>query len=189
LRRFSPATILAAIALFVALTGTAVAGANALITGAQIKNGSIGLADLSGSAKAALKGKRGPAGQRGAAGLAGPAGLPGPAGPAGPKGVEVVKHYKASKILAPGAIDGLAMVCPAGEGVLSGGGYSGIGFAFSDHVAGNGWVYLVENASGISITIDGYITCAPGVTVGAVGPVASSVSSVKQQELAAYANH
>jgi len=41
-----PATIIALIALFVALAGRATAAGTALITGAQIKNGSVGLADL-----------------------------------------------------------------------------------------------------------------------------------------------
>ena len=84
-------------ALVVATAGTA--GVKALITGAQIKdgtiesrdidNGSIRRADLSGAAIASLRGGRGPAGAtgpRGATGTQGPAGPQGAAGPQGPQG-------------------------------------------------------------------------------------------------------
>ena len=84
-------------ALVVAAAGTA--GVQALITGAQIKdgtiqsrdigNGTIRRADLSGAAVASLRGARGPAGAqgpRGAAGAQGPAGPQGLAGPQGPQG-------------------------------------------------------------------------------------------------------
>jgi Collagen triple helix repeat (20 copies) len=84
-------------ALVVATAGTA--GVKALITGAEIKdgtiesrdigNGSIRRADLSGAAIASLRGGRGPAGAtgpRGAAGAQGPAGPQGAAGPQGPQG-------------------------------------------------------------------------------------------------------
>jgi hypothetical protein len=83
--RFTPATVIASIALFVALAGTATAG-TALITGAQIKNGTIGLADLSATAKTSLRGLRGPAGSAGANGAAGPQGVAGPQGAQGPQG-------------------------------------------------------------------------------------------------------
>ena len=73
----SPAMAVALIALGIALGGSAVAGTG-LITGAQIKDHSIGLNDLSYTAVAHLRG------QQGSQGLPGPAGLPGPQGPAGP---------------------------------------------------------------------------------------------------------
>jgi Collagen triple helix repeat (20 copies) len=78
-KHMSPAMIVALIALFIATAGGATA-AGTLITGAQIKNGSISLVDLSANAKKALNG------QRGAAGLAGPQGPDGPGGPAGTAG-------------------------------------------------------------------------------------------------------
>ena len=78
----SPATtVIACIALFVALTGTATAGAVALITGKQIKNGSIGLVDLSANTKSALQAEvAGPAGRAGLPGRCRSAGLPGSQG-------------------------------------------------------------------------------------------------------------
>jgi Collagen triple helix repeat (20 copies) len=94
-RRFTPAMLVAMIALGVALSGTAVAGTAKLITSTQIANGTIKLADIHPSAKSALKGVQGPAGAQGAPGTpgtpghlgdTGPAGPQGPAGPAGPQG-------------------------------------------------------------------------------------------------------
>jgi pilus assembly protein CpaF len=75
--RQSPAMIVAMIALFVALSGTAVATTSALITGAQIKNGSITGLDIKNKSVTALDIKGQLRGARGAAGA------PGPVGPAG----------------------------------------------------------------------------------------------------------
>ena len=84
-RRFTPALIVAMIALAVALSGTAIAGTTKLITGSQIKNGTIKLADINSSAKMALKG------QAGAVGAQGPQGAQGSQGPAGPQGAPGAK--------------------------------------------------------------------------------------------------
>jgi hypothetical protein len=98
LRWPSPATIMSALALFVACGGagavanaadSAVATASKLINGKQIKKGSIKLDRLSKSAQLALQGAVGPAGPegpKGATGNAGAAGAVGPAGPIGPVG-------------------------------------------------------------------------------------------------------
>jgi hypothetical protein len=120
------------------------------------------------------RGPRGPRGLRGPRGFQGPAGANGAAGPQGPPGVQGIKHYQYSGTLAPGEANGFAMSCPAGEGIVSGGGFSSIGIVFSDHVAGNGWIYLVDNGSSISININGYISCAPGLAVSAVSPLADT---------------
>ena len=61
-KRFTPAMIVAVIALAVALSGTAVAGTAKLITGSQIADGTIKLTHLSKSGKPALKGDRGATG-------------------------------------------------------------------------------------------------------------------------------
>ena len=98
MRRLSPVTtVIACIALFVALTGTATAGAVVLITGKQIKNGSIGLVDLSADTKSALKGNRGPAGRAGLPGPAGPQGSQGAKGDPGSKGDKGDKGDKGNK--------------------------------------------------------------------------------------------
>ena len=93
-KRDNKARVLALVALFVAMTGTATAGV-AAITSAQIANHSIRLVDMHPSAVKALKGQRGPRGATGAPGapgargadgangLPGPQGIPGPPGPQG----------------------------------------------------------------------------------------------------------
>ncbi len=82
---------LALLALFVALGGTSLAAASALLPrnsvgSAQVINGSLGKIDLSKKARAALHGAPGPRGSQGpqgAQGPQGPAGAPGPPGPTG----------------------------------------------------------------------------------------------------------
>jgi Collagen triple helix repeat (20 copies) len=85
-RRFTPAMIVAMIALAVALSGTAVAGTTKLITGSQIANGTIKLADIHSSAKTALKGQSGATGAQGSQGAQGAKGPVGPQGGTGAKG-------------------------------------------------------------------------------------------------------
>lgn len=95
-RRPTPALIIAIVAVVLALTGSAIAAT--VITGNQIKNGSIGLKDLSKKARKALKGQKGQRGARGAQGPTGTAGTPGVAGTPG----------------APGEAVGYAMITAAG---------------------------------------------------------------------------
>jgi Collagen triple helix repeat (20 copies) len=86
--------IVACIAVVLTMTGSAFA-AHALITGADIKNGSITRADLSSKTIKSLKGNRGPAGrdgfvgprgQQGSTGAQGDRGIAGPVGSQGPRG-------------------------------------------------------------------------------------------------------
>jgi hypothetical protein len=83
--RQSPAMIVALLALFVALTGTAVATTSALITGKQIKNSSITGLDIKNKSVTAadIKGQL-----RGAPGLPGPPGAQGAQGPPGAQGAQ-----------------------------------------------------------------------------------------------------
>jgi len=102
-RRFTPAMVVAMIALGVALSGTAVAGTTKLITGGQIANGTIKLTNLHSSVKTSLKGQHGATGAQGSAGAQGPvgpqgatgakgeSGAAGPAGAQGPKGDQGAK--------------------------------------------------------------------------------------------------
>src|SRR5512132_4310092 len=80
------AALIAAIVAAIVASGAATAAGVALSTGAQIKDGSIQLRDLSPRAKRALRGQRGPRGFRGVAGPVGITGAPGPAGARGPIG-------------------------------------------------------------------------------------------------------
>jgi hypothetical protein len=83
-----PATIIAAVALFVALGGGA-AWASGLISGSSIKNHSIAERKLTKKAIHALRGQRGargPKGTTGATGATGATGTTGATGPQGPQG-------------------------------------------------------------------------------------------------------
>jgi hypothetical protein len=94
----------AMLALFVALSGTAVATTSALITGRQIKNGSITGLDVKNKSLTPrdFRGSvRGPRGPRGLTGPAGPQGAPGAAGASGAPGSAVAY----ARINADGTVD------------------------------------------------------------------------------------
>lgn len=100
------ANVMATIAVFVSLGGTSyaalvVTGANikdgsltgtdvrnSSLTGTDLRNGSIGLLDIADTAEAALRGRVGDAGPPGAAGSTGAAGAKGDTGPIGPRGIQ-----------------------------------------------------------------------------------------------------
>jgi hypothetical protein len=89
--RQSPAMIVAMLALFVALTGTAVATTSALIGSAQIRNNSITGIDVKNRSLRPIDFRgsvRGPRGLRGLRGLVGPQGPAGPQGLAGAQGIQ-----------------------------------------------------------------------------------------------------
>src|SRR3954453_10336663 len=86
MRRPSPALVIAALALFVALGGTATAAGVLISSSKQIKAGAIDASDLSAKARKALTGAKGPAGPAGATGAAGAQGAAGAAGAAGARG-------------------------------------------------------------------------------------------------------
>jgi hypothetical protein len=130
LGRQSPAIVIATLALFAALGGTAVA-AGTLITGKQIKNGSITGADVRNKSltprdfRGSVRGPRGLTGPAGPQGLAGPQGPQGQAGPKGDKGETGPSNgfsFNSSSPLAwTGDDQGLATLpLPAGRYVLSG---------------------------------------------------------------------
>lgn len=81
-----PATMIALLALFVALGGGAALAASGLISGKKIVNHSIPEKKLTAAAVEALRGLQGPAGPRGPRGATGARGLQGPKGDPGPIG-------------------------------------------------------------------------------------------------------
>lgn len=96
-RKPAPSTVIASLALFFALGGSAVAAQHYLITSTnQIKpsvlaklKGKDGPAGPQGQAgQQGLAGPQGQAGLQGPAGLRGPEGAPGPTGQAGPRGMQ-----------------------------------------------------------------------------------------------------
>lgn len=89
-----PATVIAALALFVALGGGAASYASGLISGSQIKNHTIAENKLTSKAIKALRGQRGPTGATGATGATGPTGATGETGATGatgPQGIQGVQ--------------------------------------------------------------------------------------------------
>ena len=89
--RLTPATGVALLALVMATTGSAAAakmitGANikdSTLTGADVRNGNLGLVDFSVKARSSLLGAKGPKGETGQPGLKGDTGAQGPVGLAG----------------------------------------------------------------------------------------------------------
>jgi hypothetical protein len=109
-----PATVIATLALFVALGGAA--EASGLIPGSRIKNHSIATKKLTKSAIKSLRGRRGqrgPAGPAGATGPAGAAGRAGASGLAGPPGAPGSPGF-----VSVGDFGGRVNVIPANPGWL-----------------------------------------------------------------------
>jgi hypothetical protein len=96
-----PATIIAAVALFIAFGGGAAAYASGLINGSQIKNHSISTKKLTKKAIRQLHGARGKRGPAGPAGAPGAPGAPGATGPQGPGGTII--QYNATASATPAA--------------------------------------------------------------------------------------
>jgi hypothetical protein len=128
----SPALVVAFVALFVALTGSAVAAklitgkqiAKGTITSANVKNKTLQAGDLSSRARSALRGARGPAGPQGpagAAGLPGPKGDTGAPGQQGPPGLSGRENIVAQTATNSDPEKTQLASCPAGKQVVGGG--------------------------------------------------------------------
>jgi hypothetical protein len=126
--RTAVAVVIAALALMVA--AGAGATASLMVTGKQIKDGTITtkdvknrslvVKDFSRRTKAKLRGATGPAGAAGARGATGPAGPAGPAGASGVSGFEVVtKTLTVPGIPVTGGTGTVEAVCPAGKKALA----------------------------------------------------------------------
>jgi hypothetical protein len=125
--------LVAVVALVFSCTGGAVAAT--LITGKQIKNGTITAADIKGGTIGPSKlslglqdaidegvGAAGPQGAQGPAGPAGPAGPQGPAGPSDLSGLNVVTSQQVQ--FGSNVAQVATAFCPPGQKVVSGGGVS-----------------------------------------------------------------
>jgi hypothetical protein len=162
----------------VASAGTA--GASALITGKQIKDGSITKKDLSRAvraelAKAGAPGPTGPQGPQGSKGDPGPS--TGPASgdltgqfPAPSLGNGVVNAAKFGtiqmvtneQVLPTAQSTQLGVQCPDGAKLISGGGISGLlGVPISGSAPGNSraWQVIVRNDSGVSAPVKVWALC------------------------------
>jgi hypothetical protein len=143
--RPSPTMVIACLALSIALGGTATAAvvitgkqvkdgsvagrdiANRSLTGLDVRDGSLTPLDFNGSlqGQAGPAGPQGPKGDRGAqgpAGATGPAGPQGPAGPAGLNGVSGLEtRVQDSVPIASGKWYAWNVACPTGKKALGGG--------------------------------------------------------------------
>jgi hypothetical protein len=148
------ALIAALVAAIVSATAATAAGTG-LITGVQIKNGSIGLVDLSAAAKRALKGQRGPAG---------PAGAQGVPGGFDPAKLSYVQNTTVS--IAPNTGTEQRTYCPADSRAISGGwvvitGSVGEVFVNRSYDNGASWTINVWNHSQYTnADITPFVVCA-----------------------------
>ncbi len=118
----SPAAFIAVIALVAATSGVSYAAgkvdtsdlAKGAVTSKKIKNGTIKVKDIKGTAVASLKGATGPAG---AAGPAGPAGSTGPAGAPGSARAYAVTFHGGSGSLILARTSGFSDLSKAGVGI------------------------------------------------------------------------
>lgn len=157
-KRLTPSMVISLIALFVALSGTAVAGTG-LITGAQIKDHSIGYNDLNAVTVNRLKGARGPAGPSGPAGEPGPAGAAGVAGGFNPAKVSYVTS--AVTALGSAAVGTASVECPAGTRVIGGGAATSGDKLWASSMTGNGWYAgAIGYGFGIGGNLTAYAICA-----------------------------
>ncbi|HKG04677.1 MAG TPA: hypothetical protein VKB03_16010 [Conexibacter sp.] len=144
----------AIIAVFAATS----AGAAKFITGADIKNGSIGLRDISRAARRGLKGQPGPAG---APGPAGPQGAAGPQGPAGPGSISTT--VRSQSVTADGTGIAIGDVhCPAGMVATGGSVWSNVAFVIVDRPTsdGAGWTGVAAGDPGDRAQV--FVICTPG---------------------------
>jgi hypothetical protein len=143
--RLSPSVVVAMLALFIAMGGTASAAVSALITGKQIKNSSItgkDVKDLS-LTKKDFKGRV--AGPRGPRGFRGADGGPGPPSPANLERAEAHTDYPTA------AIGQATARCPAGKRVTGGGGKTdGSAVAITDSYPSDDMTAWIVNAMRVS---------------------------------------
>jgi hypothetical protein len=158
------AALIAAFVAAIVSATAATATTTIVITGAQIKDGSIQAKDLSAKARRSLRGQRGPRGLRGLAGApgpTGPAGAPGAAGGFDPSKVHRVDG--APFIVAPGSWAGGSASCPAGEAALSGGWSmmpGGVADVFGNITGGTGFFMNAFNYSdSTSTTVTPHAVC------------------------------
>ena len=152
-RRLTPSMVVSLVALAVALSGPAVAATEALITGAQIKDKSIGLNDISNTAIAKLRGQRGP---QGPDGPEGPQGAPGANGGFDPAKVVVVQGNEA--FIGAYSVASSTAACPAGTKVL-GGGFTGTADPFISAPSGEAWHVAGSTSFSAGARIKAYAIC------------------------------
>lgn len=200
-RKPSPGVVIAALALFFALGGTAIAARRYLITSeSQIKPSVLkALHGIAGPA-----GATGPAGTTGAAGPTGPTGSTGPTGPTGPQGqvgprgpqgptgptkLSTLTIVAGESISVPKESVGTSIAtCPSGYSAVSGGGYNGDAFIVASQMETNqqSWFIVAYNETLISTHLEAVVYCAAtGQAVAAGSPSAAHERAAKQADAVA----
>ena len=156
--RLSYANVVATLALFVALGGSATAAK--LVTSRDIRDRTIQVRDLSAAARKALTARPGPAGPAGAPGSQGPAGPPGPG-----TNYSIVAGDTRAVSTASGKNDDQATVrCPQGRPIAGGlaAASKGVTLSVSTESAPGEWKIRVEYNTGSSgqWTWQPVVTCA-----------------------------
>jgi hypothetical protein len=178
-RKPSPAAVVAVLALFVALGGTAVAAHHFLITSAkQIKP----------SVLRELKGATGRPGPAGPAGSQGASGAPGAQGPAGPVNVSALTIVRAPDVLVRPQTEATSVAsCANGSHVVSGGGWTGVALEVYSEMSEDhqSWIVLAFNAnspgSKIETNLEAIAYCAQsGQAVAAGAPLAARARALAQ---------
>ena len=146
MKRISPATIIATLALFFALTGAGVAASHYLITNTS---------QIAPSVRHALRGERGLRG------------VPGPQGQPGPRAEGSASTESATTTVAAGGEATVTATCGIG-GAPTGGGFSadkGLTVRSSQPVPGQGffpaggWQVTADNSTGGALTVKAWALC------------------------------
>ncbi|MFZ1156063.1 MAG: hypothetical protein WAN93_14295 [Solirubrobacteraceae bacterium] len=187
LRRPSFTGIIASVALFVALGGSAAAAGHYLITStSQIKpsilqklKGNVGPKGVAGQA-----GATGATGATGAAGARGATGAQGAPGQAGPGALSTLISVTSPEVeVLAGEINGASAFCPAGYHAVGGGGYGSIaGIDVSEMGTGHeSWFIIISNKTSITLKITAEAQCAgTGQAIAASLPRATQTRAVQQ---------
>src|ERR1019366_2193508 len=156
--RPTPAGLLATVALFLALGGSAVAAGHYLITSTrQIKP----------SVLRKLRGATGPRGAAGPAGAPGPEGVQGSRGEAGPSQLSQLTIVRAADVKVPNKQEATSVAtCPAGSRAVGGGEYTGFAISNGNEISSDhqSWIVPVTNLSGVETNPEAIAYCASART-------------------------
>jgi hypothetical protein len=182
LRKPSPAAVVAIVALFVALGGTAVAAHRFLITSTRQIKPSV-LRELKGAGA-----RRGPAGATGPQGASGPQGPQGAEGPPGPVNLSALTTVRAADVLVHPQTEVTSVAtCPSGSRVVSGSAWTGVALQIYSEMSDDhqSWIVLVFNpnspGSKIETNLEAIAYCAvSGEAVAAAVPRAAHARALAQ---------
>ena len=162
MHRPSHATVVAYLALFIALGGVSYAAVTlprGSVGTAQIRKGAVTKSKLAAEVR---NGLRGPAGRAGPKGDTGPIGPKGDTGPTGPAGLSNITTVRVTASVPPSQYGGEPAVCPAGSSVVGGGFNSAnrLLTATTSRPIDNTWDARAYNTSAGALNLDTYAVCA-----------------------------